>query len=151
MWAKISASVCIYICMCATSATLRNATDSLLTPHKCMRTTGPPKVSVKDYYSARCQTVQKVRQIELARKRKQRQREKATPVMPPPASVANPAALRRSRQRQRMAASRREELRPQRSARLQALRERARERRQRETETQRYYCMATTQIILWLR
>ena len=28
--------------MCATSVTLRNAIDSLLTPRKCMRTTGPP-------------------------------------------------------------------------------------------------------------
>ncbi len=36
------AYVYIYICMCATSVTLRNAIDSLLTPHKCMRTTGPP-------------------------------------------------------------------------------------------------------------
>ena len=36
------AYVYIYICMCATSVTLRNAIDSLLTPRKCMRTTGPP-------------------------------------------------------------------------------------------------------------
>ena len=89
--------------------------NALCSLRKCMRTTGPPKVFVKDLilFGKMSDSAESPadRARRLARKRKQRQSEKATPVMPPSASVADPAALRRSRQRQRMAASRREELR----------------------------------------